>query len=245
MLEPGFSSAFALDVLCFCEDHPRLVRLKESALSLRTSLAYAALSTGLLVCNGVAADTGGHKLDRVTITGSRSVPPEQLYAALKEQKGEIVTHDDILADQSTILGMLAKANVGGSIKTSMITKSNGHIEVTFAITDQGVTAPTVTKVAPKLDHQVFTGNVKVTSADLEAVTGLKSGDDLTNAKLSTAQAAIVDLYKKAGKVNVLVSADPKTVGNGKVEIDWQIAETPPKEAPKKKKKDDEGGFSTE
>lgn len=214
-------------------------------MSLRTTLTYAALGTGLLVSVAATADTGGHKLDRVTITGSRSVPPEQLYAALKEQKGEIVTHDDILADQSTIGNILAKANVGGSIKTSMITKSNGHIEVTFAITDQGVTAPTITKVAPKLDHQVFTGNVKESAADLEAVTGLKPGDDLTNAKVSAAQAAIVDLYKKAGKVNVSVGADPKTVGNGKVEIDWQIAETPPKEAPKKKKKDDEGGFDTE
>ncbi len=46
----------------------------------------------------------------------------------------------------------------GGIKTSMASKPGNHIEVTFALNDQGVEAPVVTKVAPKLHQEVFAGN---------------------------------------------------------------------------------------
>ena len=205
--------------------------------------APALLAAALLLAAAPAfADSKPHKLDSVHITGARSVPVENLEAALQEKPGDMVTTDQIVADREAISAVLGKANVGGSIKTRITTLSNSHIQVVFQIEDQGVSAPVVNHVLPKLDHQIFVGNKKLDADTLAAASGLKPGDQLSNDKITAAQAAISAAYKRA-KVNASIGGDPVQLPNGLVQITWTIKET--KAPVEQKKKDDEGGLQTE
>ena len=185
----------------------------------------ALLLGGTLLSAGAAAETT-YVVDKVTITGSTTVPPEKLYAAIQEHKGSTVTQADIVADQDAITKVLGAANVVGGIKTSMAAKSNKHIDVVFAVEDHGAQAPIVTKVAPKLHAELFEGNKSVASDKLMAAAGLNPGDDLSNEKVAAAQAAIVGAYKAAKlQLNVVVSGETRSVSPGQVDVTWHVVET--------------------
>jgi len=187
----------------------------------------ALTATCLLAATAARAETT-YVIDHVNITGSKTVPEATLLAAIQAHPGARMTKEDIVADQGTILKMLGDAHVGGGIKTSMVGRGS-HVDVTFAVNDEGVQASQVNKVAPKLSTQMFVGNKKIAAADLEAATGLKPGDSLTDARVQAAQAAMAELYKKKKTVSVSIQADIKQDGAGHVEIDWQITETKPKQ----------------
>ncbi len=171
------------------------------------------------------ADTT-YVVDKVTITGSKSVPTEKLLAVIHEQKGSRVTQADIVADQDAISKVLGQSNVVGGIQTSMATKSNKHIEVTFAVHDEGVQAPTVTKIAAKLHAQIFDGNKSIPSDKLAAATGLNPGDELTNDKVLAAENAIAAAYKAAKlPVNMGISGGPQKTAGAQYDLVWHIKET--------------------
>lgn len=207
----------------------------------QTAPALLALAALTLATTHALADTKAHKVDAVNITGSHSVPLQQLQDAIQEKPGDTVTTDEIVADQGALLKVLGKANVAGGIKTSMKTKANGHIEVTFAIDDQGISKPVVNHVLPKLDRQIFVGNKKLDATALEAATGLKPGEQLSDDKVAAAQKAIGEAYKKV-KTNITIAGALAQQPDGLVQITWTITE---KKVPASQKKDDEGGFQTE
>jgi outer membrane protein assembly factor BamA len=200
---------------------------------------FAATLTAAVAASG-AAFAQTYTIDKVTISGSKSVPPAQLYAVIKEHPGIKATRDDIVGDQDAITGVLGKANVVGGIKTQLLgPKANGHYEVTFIVEDQGIQAPTVTHVAPKLDAQIVDGNKSLTSDQLIAATGLQPGMDMTNEKITAAQAALVNAYKAAKlPVAVQISGETKMLPGGKVDVMWHVVETKAKKKPKNP--DDEG-----
>ena len=143
-----------------------------------------AASLALVVIGSAAARAEKtYTIDKVTISGSKSVPSSQLYGVLKEHAGMQATREDIVGDQTAISNELTKANVVGGIKTQLLgPKPNGHYEVTFIVQDNGVQAPTVAHVAPKLDQQTVDGNVSIPSDKLLQATGLQPGEEMTNEK---------------------------------------------------------------
>ena len=183
------------------------------------------LAGTVLGASSAWADTT-YVVDKVTITGSKSVPTAKLLGAIREQKGSRVTQADIVADQDAISKVLGEANVVGGIQTSMATKPNKHIEVTFAVRDEGVQAPTVTKVAAKLHAQIFDGNKSISSDKLAAATGLNPGDELTNDKVLAAENAIGAAYKAAKlPINMSLSGGPQKTAGAQYDLLWHIKET--------------------
>ncbi len=193
----------------------------------KSAIALGAGAFCVAASGAAAAEPAAHTLDKVTITGSKTVPTADLQAVVQEQPGTKVTNDEIAADQKRIEEVLAKANVVGGIKTLVASyPKTHHITVQFVIDDHGAQAPTVTKVNARLDAQTFSGNASMTPDKLVAATGLRPGDEVTQAKLAAAQKAIGDAYKAAKlPVDVSVEADPKMLGNGKVAVAWVIKET--------------------
>ena len=190
----------------------------------------------VLVSQAAMADTT-YIVDKVTIVGSRTVPVETLYSAIEEHKGSTVTQADIIADQGKILKVLGDANVGGGIKTSMASRGK-HVEVTFLITDTGKQAAVVTKVAPVLNTELFDGNKALSADALRAASGLKPGDELSDAKVQAAQKAIQAAYTAAKlPLNVNITGSIAQKG-GKVDLTWQITE---KKGKAKRNTEDEGG----
>ncbi len=197
-------------------------------------MKLAIACAALLLSVGPALAETTYVVDKVTITGSKTVPVDTLLGAIQEQKGSRVTTADIVADQGRITDALKKANVVGGIKTSMKQKPNKHIEVMFDITDNGAQAPEVVKIAPKLHKQIFDGNKSIDSDTLAAATGLKPGDDLSNAKIQAAEAAIAQAYKdaKLQGIGINLSGDTATYGNGQADVTWHIVETKAKKKPR-------------
>ena len=196
----------------------------------------------LTVFTAVAAHADTiYTIDKVTISGSKSVPASQLYGVIKEHPGMKATKDDIVGDQDAISAQLSKSNVVGGIKTQLLgPKPNGHYEVTFIVQDNGVQAPVVTHVAPKLDKQTVDGNASIPSDKLLAATGLQPGDQLTNEKVLAAETAIQGVYKQAKlPVSMTINGSTQAVDGGRVDVMWHIVETKAKKKPRNT--DDEGG----
>lgn len=204
---------------------------------MRHTISTLLLGSTLLAAPAAWAETT-YIVDQVIINGSKTVPTEKLLAAISEHAGSRVTQADIVADQDAILKVLGAANVVGGIQTSMRNKPKNHIDVIFAVNDQGAQAPIVTKVAPKLNAETFVGNASIPSDKLAAAAGLNPGDDLSNEKVAAAQQAILAVYKAAKlPLSINLSGATKVVSGGKVDVIWTIVET---KAKKKKNTDDEG-----
>ncbi len=208
---------------------------------MRHSTTALLLGATLLAAPTAWAETT-YTVSKVTITGSKTVPNDKLMAAVQEHPGQKVTVNDIIADRDAISKVLEDAHVGGSVKPSVKT-TGAKSEIIFAIEDQGVQAPVVTHVAPKLNSEIFDGNNSIPSDKLVAASGLTPGEDLDNAKITAAQQAIVAAYKSAKlPVGMSISGENKVVGNGKVDVYWHIVES---KAAKKKKNTDDEGFKSE
>ncbi len=198
---------------------------------------------GLLLAGtaGGALAAEGWTLDHVKITGSQSVPASQLYPTLQERPGTHVTKDEILADQDALTAALQKQHVVGNIRTSLVDKHNGHVDVIFALEDQGVQAPVTTTASPTLAQEVFAGNKQIDTPTLQGAAALNPGAPLSDKAIMDAQARIGDVYKKK---SIGVSIQPQIAQNaGRVTITWNITET--KQKKKKKNTEDLGGYSTD
>ncbi len=206
---------------------------------MRHSTTALLLGATMLAAPAAWAETV-YNVAKVTIVGSKTVPNDKLYAVVQEHPGQKVTVNDIIADRDAISKVLEDAHVGGAVKPSVKTTGTKS-EIIFSIEDQGVQAPIVTKVAPKLDAEIFDGNASIPSDKLAAASGLTPGEDLSNDKITAAQVAIVAAYKAAKlPVGINISGENKVVGNGKVDVYWHIVETKAKAKKKKSNGDDEG-----
>jgi outer membrane protein assembly factor BamA len=182
-----------------------------------------------------------YTLDKIEINGLKSASPAALRAQLKDQAGAKVTTDDILADQDQLEKALEAQHITGAIKTSLRNKQNGHVDVIFDVADNGVVAPVVTTVAPKLKTQVFVGNAKISTDDLLAASGLTPGEELSMDKITAAQNAIGDIYKKRD-VGVSIQESNAQSPDGTVQVTWTITET---KAKKKKRNTEDEGLQTD
>jgi len=209
---------------------------------MRHSVGALLLGTTVLAAPSAWAETT-YTVSKVTIVGNTSVPTAQLLAVVQEHPGSKVTVNDIIADRDAISKVLETAHVVGSVKPSIKTQG-AKSEVVFTVDDQGVQAPVVTKVAPKLDQEIFVGNASIPSDTLAAASGIKPGDELSNEKIAAAQQAIFNTYKTAKlPVSVSISGENKAVPGGKYDVIWHITETKAKK--KKKDSDTDDGFKSE
>lgn len=200
----------------------------------KLSAAAALLCTTLLAAGAAQADTT-YTVDKITITGSKTVPTQTILDGLSIHKGSHVTQADIVAGQDDVAKTLKAANVVGGIKTGMRSLPKNHVEVIYMIDDQGAQAPVVNHVLPKLHAETFAGNKVLTTDQLRAAAGLTPGQELSNDKIAAAQQAIIAAYKAAKKpFDVQVSGNISQSTGGLTDITWNITET----KSKAKKKDD-------
>lgn len=198
---------------------------------MRFPLGALLMTATLFTGHALAADKV-YTVGKVIILGSKTVPVAQLMAVVQEHKGSKVTVNDIIADRDAISKVLESAHVVGSVAPTLAT-ADGISDVTFTVDDQGVQAPVVTTVNPKLDAETFVGNIAISSDDLATASGLKPGDELTNAKIATAQLAIQAAYKALkSPVNANISGQNTRLANGTYDVVWHITESAP--APAKK-----------
>jgi outer membrane protein assembly factor BamA len=194
------------------------------------------------IAAGPALADSSYTLDKINIRGLKSANPAAIAAQLKDQPGAKVTTDDILGDQDQLEKLLEGQHITGAIKTSLLNKHNGHVEIIFDVDDQGVAKPVTTMVAPKLKTQVFVGNARISADDLQAASGLTPGEDLSTDKIVAAQNAIGAVYKKRD-IGVSIQESNVQAADGTVQITWTITETKAKK--KKKNTEDEGGYATD
>ena len=187
--------------------------------------AAALLCTTLLAAGAARADTT-YVVDKITITGSKTVPTQTILDGLSIHKGSRVTQADIVAGQDDVGNVLKKANVVGGIKTAMRALPKNHVEVIYMIDDQGAQAPVVNHVMPKLHAEIFAGNKALSTDQLRAAAGLTPGQELSNDKISAAQAAIIAAYKAAKKpIDVQVNGNISQSKDGMTDVTWNITET--------------------
>jgi outer membrane protein assembly factor BamA len=178
-----------------------------------------------------------YTLDKIEINGLKSASPDDMRAKLPFQPGAKVTTDDLITDQDQLEKALEGVHVTGGIKTSLRNKHNGHVDVIFDVADNGIAKPITKMVAPKFKAQVFVGNNKVSSDDLQAASGLTPGEDLSIEKITAAQNAIGDVYKKRD-IGVSIQESNAQSPDGTVQITWTITEAKAKK--KKRNTEDEG-----
>ncbi len=192
--------------------------------------AAVLLCTTLLAAGAARADTT-YVVDKITITGSKTVPTQTILNGLSIHKGSRVTQADIIAGQDDVGNVLKKANVVGGIKTGMRALPKNHVEVIYMIDDQGAQAPIVNHVMPKLHAEIFAGNKALTTDQLRAAAGLTPGQELSNDKISAAQQAIIAAYKAAKKpIDVQVNGAISQSKDGTTDVTWNITETKGKKA---------------
>lgn len=191
--------------------------------------AFTLLATAIAA--GPALADSSYTLDKINIRGLKSANPAAIAAQLKDQPGAKVTTDDILGDQDQLEKLLEGQHVTGAIKTSLLNKHNGHVEIIFDVDDHGVAKPVTTMVAPKLKTQIFVGNARVSTDDLMAASGLTPGMALSTEKIVAAQSAIGDVYKKRD-IGVSIQEANAQAPDGTVQITWTISEVKKKKKPK-------------
>lgn len=194
---------------------------------------FAALA--LLAAGPAAAQT--YTLDKIDVEGLKSADPATLTPKLPFQPGAKVAVPDLIADQDALTKELEAIHVTGGVKTSMRNKNNGHVDLILVVNDTGIQQPKTIVVAPKLKAELFVGNVKLKTEDLQAASGLKPGDDLNNDKIAAAQLAIQAAYKKADVTSTIAGSIAQDK-DGTATITWTITEAKAKK--KKRNTEDEG-----
>jgi outer membrane protein assembly factor BamA len=160
-------------------------------------------------------------LNGYSLRGVQGVDEDALVATLKHKEGDHITRADITADTDTISKALKERHIEGRLFAT-IAEKDGRAWVLFDFQYPQLPQESAHRW---LGAQIFDGNVEISSATLEAATGLKPGDDLPVERVSAARQAILEAYKKAapGK-DVHVGGKIRVTPGGKVELTWRITE---------------------
>ncbi len=191
--------------------------------------ALAGAGTATLRATPVAAANGDSMmftLDSVTFTGNQRVSTDKLNSVVGLTPGQKVNRDSIVQAFQNVTDEYGKENVGGTIQPKMITKGT-HMQVVFDITESA--PPPVVTVQPTLDHETFTGNVKVPSAVLASALTIKPGSPVTSDMIQADLNALGAKYKGA-QVGASISAKITKLPEGHVDVNFEIVEGNPKKA---------------
>jgi len=180
--------------------------------------------TALLATLLCAAAPQNYILNGYRLSGVKGIDQDALVAKLPHHAGERITEADIKADTATISAALKAQHIEGQLFATMAEK-NGRVWVLFDFQypQPGQFSPVHQR--RWLGSQIFDGNVKISSATLEAATGLKPGEYLPVERLNAARQAILLAYKKAAPgADVHVAGKMRITPQGKVELIWHVTE---------------------
>ena len=157
--------------------------------------AAAAFGASLFVAATATAAPSSWTLQKVTFQGNRQVPTDELQAALPIQPGDKLDQSGVQSELDAISAVYSKHNVGVGI-SQRLSALGKKASITYTLTEQAPTAPTVVHVGVTADSVSVTGNKQVTTASILAAANIAPGSQVTNEKIQAAQAAITALYKK-------------------------------------------------
>ena len=177
----------------------------------------------MLLCTGAALAAGTPKattyiLNGYDLSGIPGINATALQAKLKDRPGARITQADIHADTLILTKELETRRVKGQLFTTLAVKK-GRVWVIFDLLN-----PDAGPQWGSLEAQNFEGASHISAKSLAAVTGLKSGDQLTRQKLIGAQRAILAAYAKSmpgKKISLKARLQRRP---GEISVTWIIGE---------------------
>ena len=210
---------------------PCFARTAKSALPLATVLAIACLVTPAGA--GQAPSPAGTKSEPIyhligfVLNGTDRVDTKALVATLPQHKGDVITHEDIKEDANRIGRALAARHIHASMTTATLEREGaGHnILVVWELHPDDVLSNIPYNGPRHFGGQTFSGNVKLSEAQLTAATELKPGQDMPDGTVGDARTGIEQAYDKvlAGK-SVDVKGKVIVKKDHTILIHWQIEE---------------------
>ena len=191
---------------------------------LATTLAAACLASATDAHAAPAASAPSYILNGFRLSGVNGVDEDALVATLKHKAGDRITEADITAETKALSEALKARHIDGQLFATMAEK-NGRVWVLFDFQYPQPVPATPIHERRWLGAQIFDGNVKISSAALEAATGLKPGDDLPVERVNEARQAIMEAYKTAAPgADVKVRGKMRITPEGQVELTWHVIE---------------------
>jgi outer membrane protein assembly factor BamA len=149
----------------------------------------------ILVGPGAYAAQSTWTLTKVTFQGNTQVPTSELQAALPIQPGDTIDKAGAQDELDAIGSVYKKHNVGVGISQRMSAQGK-KASITYILTEQAPTAPTVVHIGITVDSVSVTGNSRVPTSAILAAANIPVGSQISNDKIAAAQSAITALYKK-------------------------------------------------
>ncbi len=201
---------------------PRCVR------ATRFAIVFAAWSALAPWSMAEAAAPAGEKpveptyiLRGFRLSGAKGVDQDALTDSLKQKPGDKITGADIDADTKAIGAALKARHIEGRLFATVAEK-DGRAWVLFDFQPA--------ELPPKrvFVEQSFEGNSKVSDKVLAAATGLKPGDEASDARLNRAEQAMEAAYtQKAPGVRIHIGGRLRTTKTHQLTVHWVITEHPP------------------
>jgi len=164
------------------------------------SLALGVIAPIVVTSPALAAAAPGPdvplKLTVLKVQGNQRVATSDIDAALPFHVGDTVTRAQVNDGLQKVLALYQQKNVGARFgeKTTFVGKT---IQVLVSVDEQAAGAAPAAS-ALMLDSVSFTGNSRISSADLSAATQMRAGQTVTDQSVAADETAIQALYKKRG-----------------------------------------------
>jgi hypothetical protein len=161
------------------------------------------------------------------LTGTDRVDTKALLATLPQHEGDVITQEEIKEDADRIRAALKAQHVHGDMTTVTLERyGKGHyIKVVWEVHLSDALSYIAYKGPRYFDSQTFSGNVKLSTAQLTAATELTKGQNMPDGTVGDARTGIEQAYDKAlpgetvGVIGKVILKKDRTVS-----IHWQITE---------------------
>ena len=150
-------------------------------------------------------------------------PPANFSLPLPIQPGDTLDRAGVQSEFDAVQQVYRKHDVGASISQRLTTLGR-KASITYTLTEQAPSAPTVVHVGVTADSVSVTGNTRVGTAEILTAADIPPGSQVTNAKIQAAQAAIMALYKKKN-VGASIATDWTNNAPQHVAMTFKITET--------------------
>jgi len=159
--------------------------------------------------------------------GTKRVDTDALIAALPQHEGDPITGAQIKEDAARIRAALSARHVHGDMTTALLEQEGPghHVWVIWDVHLVDVLSNIPLRSPRHFAGQTFSGNIRLSAAQLAAATGLRPGDKLPDGRISDARTGIEQSYDAAlpGQ-QVEVKGKVTLKKDDTVMIDWRITE---------------------
>jgi hypothetical protein len=168
-----------------------------------------------------------YRLNGFVLNGTDRVDTDAIIASLPQRKGDLITHSQIKADADHIRAILKAKHIHGEMTTATLEAEGpgNKILVVWEVHLMDALTYAPGNGPRHFGSQSFTGNVKLSDAQLVAATGLKPGQDMPDGSVGDARTGIEQAYDAAlpGRT-VSVSGKIQLKKDRSVVINWKIVE---------------------